>query len=81
MDGKEIGGLLRVLMYAVKALLFILKIAHFVGLTWFFVPIAFALIYEWVSGNYLENSVVVEAIFSVMVCVCSYLRRLRSCRT
>ena len=73
MDGKEIGGLLRVLMYAFKALLFILKIAHFVGLTWFFVPIAFALIYEWVSGNYLENSVVVEAIFSVMVFVCFVL--------
>ena len=73
MDGKDLGVLFRVLMGAFKVLLWVLKIAHFVGLTWFFVPIAFALIYEWVSGNYLVNGAIAESIFGVMFYVCFVL--------
>lgn len=51
MDGRDLGLLARVFLFAVKGIGKLIKLAIFTGLIWFCLPICLGLLVEIVSGQ------------------------------
>lgn len=70
MDGKDIGGLLRVLMYVFKVLVWVLKIAWFMGVYWLLIPFVFMIAYEGITGTIIRAGSTLDKACMVMLYVC-----------
>lgn len=72
-DEKSIGGLLRVLMYACKALIWVLKIAWFMGMIWLLVPLAVGIAYEEITGTIIKGGSFLDKALLVLFYICCVL--------
>lgn len=72
-DERSLGGLFRGAMYAFKALVWLLKIAHFAGLTWFIIPFGLGIAWEEITGVFVEDNIITEAIFMALFYACFVL--------
>lgn len=74
MDGKDVGGLLRVLMFFVKPVIWLFKLLYFCGVFWFCIPIGFVLICESVFGvAVVKDSLLINILADIMFGCCFIL--------
>lgn len=69
----EYGILIQCLMGFLKALKYVFKAAIFTGLWWFVVPLGIGIVYESITGTYVNDSVVMLAIFDFLFYGCFVL--------
>lgn len=66
MDGRDLGIIGKGLMFFLKIGKVALKVAYFVGLCWFLLPMAIGLIFEIVTKTPLDRNVVMNGICDVL---------------